>query len=175
MTAKKKPANVVALPTGGSARAQIEERLTELSREGALTRTAAAIRRGAAGLDHAQRSRNVPFSKKRREEFLAALGEGLTVASAAQYAGVSVRNVYIHRGLDARFAEQWEDALEASLGQIEERLMEIALYGEMNSMATVRAAEALLRRRERQRTIEKATQAEKPKVIIMYDDGLTPE
>lgn len=123
----------------------------------------------------------MPLTEERQEGFLLALAAGLSVSTAVALAGVSRRTLYEHRRRDEEFAEQWDDALELSLGQIEGRLETIAIQGEMGSIATVRAAEALLRARQRPlrtgRDSFRVKNAEGQTRIIIWDanDGLTPD
>lgn len=89
----------------------------------------------------------IPFTRRRQEEFLVALATGLSIADAAAAAGVGRRTVYRHRLTDRTFAESWTVALDCSVDAIEERLRRIVMGGRPDSMATVRAAEVLLRGR----------------------------
>jgi hypothetical protein len=163
----------------------LERRLHRLAAEGLLSDTETlgpAIKRAAAEMTHDEGTRAVPLSKQRRDGFLLALAAGLPVTAAAALAGVSRRTLYDYRRRDEEFAEQWDDALEASLGPIEARLERVAIEGDANSMATVRAAEALLRVRHRQyrpsegrSTSVRRNDKGKRVVILWKNDGLTPE
>lgn len=110
---------------------------------------AAGLRVAAERMAHDRRTAHVPLSRERREQFLAALAAGYPISVAAQIAGVAERTIYRIRGRDEAFAREWELALEASVDPIESRLAGIALTGAADSMATVRAAETLLRGRSR--------------------------
>ncbi len=157
----------------------LEQRLNELAATGLLMGSAAlgpAIRKAALEMAHDQATANVALCPERAEGFLLAVAAGLPVSAAAVLAGVSRRTLYYQRAHDPEFAEQWEDAREASLGQVESRMESIALQGEPGSMATVRAAEALVRIRQREpKARERATNAEPNRPLIIWeDDGLTP-
>jgi hypothetical protein len=160
----------------------LERRIKQLADSGFLTGHQAlgpSIQRAAAEIAHDQTTRSVPLTEERQNAFLLALAAGLSVSAAAALAGVARRTLYDHRENDSEFALQWENALEASIGNIEARLETIALQGDMNSMATVRAAEALLRARQRERprqSIVRTTNDRGQRVnVILVDDGLTPD
>ncbi|SEL39165.1 hypothetical protein SAMN04515666_103607 [Bosea lupini] len=55
-----------------------------------------------------------------RERFLAALGEGLSVAGAAKLAGIGRQTVYDWRKRDGEFAAAWDDAIETGTDNLED-------------------------------------------------------
>lgn len=57
--------------------------------------------------------------------------------------------LYRARHADPEFDKAWTEALEAGCSPVERRLQAIALDGDPGSMATVRAAEVLLKTRHR--------------------------
>lgn len=131
----------------------LEQRLQSMTASGLLSNDDQLpnnMRSFIAQIAHDQVTRRVPLTRQRRAAFLFALSSGLTVAAAAALAGVARRTLYDFRERDPEFGREWEDALEASLAPIEARLEEIALTGDKSCMATVRAAEALLRVRHPQ-------------------------
>lgn len=95
--------------------------------------------------------RLVPFSKDRKAAFVAAVAAGLNVHAACDVVGIATSTLYAQRNSDSEFARAWADALEASTAPIEERLANIAAIGAADSMATVRAAEVLLKHRDPRR------------------------
>ncbi len=60
-----------------------------------------------------------PFTPP-HERFLAALGEGLSVAGAAKLAGVGRQTVYDWRKRDGEFAAAWDDAIETGTDNLED-------------------------------------------------------
>jgi hypothetical protein len=157
----------------------LEARIRQLAASGFLTGAAGlneGIKRAAAEMAHDHSTRAVPLTEERQDAFLLALAAGLTVSAAAALAGVARRTLYDLRDRDAEFSSRWDNALEASIGPLEARLETIALQGEMGSMATVRAAEALLRARQREPRFSRGRSAE-PQVqrIVLIDDGLVPD
>lgn len=103
------------------------------------------LRAAADRMEWDRAHRGVALSAQRRDTALAALRAGLPVSAAARLAGVSERTLYRERDRDAEFERDWAVALEAGAEAIETRLESIALIGEPGAMATVRAAETLLR------------------------------
>ena len=93
------------------------------------------------------RRRAHAIDRKSKAVFIAAIAAGLHVRDAAEICDRSVAALYRHRHLDSGFAQEWDDAMEASTAPIEERLESIALLGDPTSMATVRAAEVTLKHR----------------------------
>jgi len=104
--------------------------------------------------------RNVPLSNERKAVFIAALQSGLLILDAAEVAGVAVSTLYRTRNIEPEFARMWDDANEASLQPIEQRLESIALTGDPSSMATVRAAEVTLKHRAARRYNQGGTRVE---------------
>ncbi|MEY4761790.1 MAG: hypothetical protein RLZZ200_1646 [Pseudomonadota bacterium] len=98
-----------------------------------------------AGFDLAKRG--VPASKERKALWCALLAAGVSVADTAALVGISRSTMYRQRYKDPAFAADWDAALEMSIDPIEQRLKDISLTGPVDSMATVRAAEILLKGR----------------------------
>lgn len=109
----------------------------------------ARIDAAAVSVTYGAGQRAVRATDDHKALFLLWLGTGLPIAVSAALTGVTADTMYRHRRQDKEFAEAWDDALEASLAPIEERMSEIAINGNPESMATVRAAELMLRRRSR--------------------------
>lgn len=107
------------------------------------------LRVTAARIERERALRRVPLTRESKHRFLEALSAGLAIDMAADVAGVASRTLYRERERDPAFAQEWQDALESSVSPIERRLESIALDGDPGSMATVRAAETLLRGRSR--------------------------
>ena len=95
----------------------------------------------------ARARKHVPLTKERREGFLEAIRCGVTTTRAADLVGVSRRAIYAALERDETFRRQYDDARDIAAEVIEARLEEIAMSGDRNSMATVRAAEVLLKGR----------------------------
>lgn len=110
---------------------------------GAQLLRVAADRIGRAGTP----SKKTPFTRERREAFLDALACGLTVTAAADLVGIKRTHVYHVIRTDERFAQAFHEARDLSVDFLEERLSDIALTGDPSSMATVRAAETVMRGR----------------------------
>ena len=110
---------------------------------------AGRLRAAAERMRHDARTLQVPISVERRELFLAGLRAGISVSKSCRAAGIAERTAYRERARNEVFAREWAEALEAAIEPLEERLEEIAYEGDMGSMATVRAAETLLRGRSR--------------------------
>ena len=89
--------------------------------------------------------RNRPISKAMKAQFLEFLALGLPVAMICNELGIARMTVYNHRNSDEAFAKAWHRALEVRSEPIVDRLHEIAEYGSADAMATVRAAEVLLK------------------------------
>lgn len=128
----------------------LETALTTIeSGDGAAAGVAGRLRAAAERMRHDARTLQVPISAERRELFLAGLRAGISVSRSCRAAGIAERTAYRERGRNEAFARDWADALEAAVEPLEDRLEEIAYEGDMGSMATVRAAETLLRGRSR--------------------------
>jgi hypothetical protein len=78
--------------------------------------------------------------------FLLSLSKSPNVAKAARAAGVSRRRAYQHREEDPQFAAAWDDAKEAGVDRVEERLYGIANGREPN----VHACLAILKAHRRE-------------------------
>lgn len=77
-----------------------------------------------------ERVREGGWTKKRRSQFLAALGETANVKLSAERAGVSKSLVYLRRRTDPEFADDWDAALRDGVRTLEMRLLERALHGD---------------------------------------------
>lgn len=87
----------------------------------------------------------MPLDDEARAHFLRLLAAGMPVFDICQVLQVSRTTVYWARNHDDEFAERWTLALEQRYTPVEDRLANIALKGSPDSMATVRAAEVLLK------------------------------
>lgn len=85
------------------------------------------------------------FTKKAEADFLGLFASGMPVHDACQMLQISSATLYLRRKLKPEFAELWEEARERRYLPVEDRLADIAMTGEPSSMATVRAAEVLLK------------------------------
>jgi hypothetical protein len=160
------------------------ERITEMARSQVATESheflEKVIRVAAEQMATDQRARGVAASKARCDAFILAVASGLPVITAASLAGVPRRTLYDLRERDEEFARRWDDALEQSLSNVETRLEEIALTGPATSMATVRAAEALLRIRYRPvapktKSVARFTRKDGDKTVILEWKSNTPQ
>ncbi len=70
-----------------------------------------------------------PHTDKRIARFLAALDEGLSVASAAKTAGINRSWLYRLRARDATFDAAWHDACEAGTDRLEDEARRRAVEG----------------------------------------------
>lgn len=114
---------------------------------GELAWMAARLRAAVERMRHDTRTVHVAMSAERRELFILGVRAGLSISRACKLAGIAERTVYRERGRNEAFAVEWAEALEGAIEPLEDRLEEIAYTGDMSSMATVRAAETLLRGR----------------------------
>lgn len=87
------------------------------------------------------------MSDDERAVFLVSLASGLPVDAASRMCGRAMGSLYALRRSDKAFRAEWDDALDASVAEIDERLRIIGMQGSMESMATVRALEVLRRGR----------------------------
>jgi hypothetical protein len=88
-----------------------------------------------------------PIRPEQRSLVVEGISSGLSLSAACDFVGVHSSTIYREIRRDREFAEAVETARELACDVAEERLEEIALDGPLDSMATVRAAEAVLRRR----------------------------
>jgi hypothetical protein len=89
------------------------------------------------------------LTRREKEEYLLLVSAGLSQAQACQLLGIWQQAVEQATRDDPSFRAALEGALEQRLEEVEERLRQIALYGDTRAMTTVRAAETLLRARYR--------------------------
>lgn len=122
---------VLSLPDGLEIAPDVAERLR-----------AAAVQIASLG----RRGRR-PLTKEARQAFLVGIAAGLDVDDAAEFCGRALSTLYQARNRDPEFARQWAEALEAGCAPVERRMRAIALTGNPESMATIRAAEVFLRTR----------------------------
>src|SRR5438874_2361619 len=72
-----------------------------------------------------------------QKKFIAALSKTPSVKHACQMAGIVRTTAYEWRRKDAEFAERWQQAIEASVDQVEARAFKLALEGEDNVAANL--------------------------------------
>ena len=87
------------------------------------------------------------FNKQRRKAFIELLAAGLTFSQSARTVGLTASYLHHLRRLDPAFDEACVSAIELGTDPVVERLTAIALHGDPGSMATVRAAETVLKGR----------------------------
>jgi hypothetical protein len=86
-----------------------------------------------------------PLHQQVAEALLDAIAEGYSISSACKVLGIRPNDVLRHAAQDEEFALALQIARDISAEPIEERLQDIALNGDPNSVTTVRAAEILLK------------------------------
>jgi len=74
------------------------------------------------------------FDSRSRATFLKALRTGISVAAAADQAGVARRTVYYRREKDADFASEWDAAIEDGTDRLEDEAFRRALEGTEKSI-----------------------------------------
>jgi hypothetical protein len=67
-----------------------------------------------------------------RGRFLRALRQTPSVKHACVAAGIDRATAYRHRQQDEAFAEQWVDAIQASVDELEHKAFQLALAGDSN-------------------------------------------
>lgn len=87
------------------------------------------------------------FDKRRRRLFIEYLAEGLSQSQAARQVGASNSYIWQLRKAQPEFDEACMAAIEIGTDPIVERFTAIALHGNPESMATVRAGEVVLKGR----------------------------
>lgn len=97
------------------------------------------------------RMRNQPITRARREMVLRLVAAGVSKSRACELAEVDPAAFSKEVKRNPELAEQLEEAFDASVERVEERLEEIALHGDPNKMPTVRAGEAVLQKSRRYR------------------------
>lgn len=68
-----------------------------------------------------------PQAEEWHPAFLASLAAGANVTQACRAAGISRKQAYVQKRLDAGFSEQWEEALEGAISMLEQIGWERAL------------------------------------------------
>jgi hypothetical protein len=89
--------------------------------------------------------RDRPMNRAIERNFLDLFASGVPEFQICQLLGISRGTIYQRRRRDPEFGQRWDEARESRYTPIEDRLAEIAETGDMGSMATVRAAEVLLK------------------------------
>lgn len=89
------------------------------------------------------------LDRKRRKIVVELLASGLTIAQAARQVGLSSYQVHAARRSSPEFDEACTIAIELGTDPIVERFQAIALHGNPESMATIRAGEVVLKGRNR--------------------------
>ena len=79
---------------------------------------------------HRQRRQSTALTKKKRRDFLQALADGMSVTSAAAYAGLSRRYMYEIKDMDPEFAAAWDDPIEQATDRQEDAIRRRAIEGE---------------------------------------------
>jgi hypothetical protein len=77
-------------------------------------------------------NRRHPTSTRWRARFLRALRETPSVKHACLAAGIDRATAYRHRIEDDEFAAKWEDAIQASVDDLEHKAFQMALAGDSN-------------------------------------------
>jgi len=121
------------------------ESMTPDTKPEALPEHAFEVERAAAELQTWSRFRPGPLSHEQAEALLDAIAEGMSISQACRALGIRPNEVLRHAAMDEEFALALHIARDLSAEPIEERLSDIALNGDPTSMATVRAAEILLK------------------------------
>lgn len=148
-------AGTVPVPTAAADEARFLASLPDAERElyhRLSSEEQARWRVAAERMARERRKRPTPLSTERREGFLAALAAGIPVKMAADMVGVSLSTLYRERARSERFRADWDAALEAGVGEIEEKLRRWTLAETPDGLPTVaqvRAAEVLLKQRSR--------------------------
>lgn len=96
-------------------------------------------------LTRLQASRQVKFDAPRREMYLELLAIGYSQSKAAGLVQVHPNSISYHRRHDAQFAGLEAEAIALGADDVLDRLREIAETGDPGSMATIRAAETVLK------------------------------
>lgn len=86
-----------------------------------------------------------PISKASKALFIQGLAAGVPITVISEKLEIGRIAFYRLRRADSEFAQAWDDALEIRAEPIIDRLADIAESGAADAMATVRAAEVLLR------------------------------
>lgn len=107
------------------------------------------IRAAAMRAARDRKRAGTPLSRQDREDFLSLLASGISIDDAAEVVDRNISVLYNARKALPEFDRAWADALEVGCSPVERRLQSIALDGDAGSMATVRAAEVLLKTRHR--------------------------
>lgn len=111
-------------------------------------KAAARLREALSQLTDTVALRAVRFDKVRQEVYLAAIAAGVPQhVAAVTVAGVSPSTPQWHARHDPEFKAALEEAWAIRSSKMEERLENIAMDGDPGSMATVRAAETVLKSR----------------------------
>lgn len=119
--------------------------LREADKADEVKRQAAKIRVALEQARHDAEHARFPLTKAAKADFLRLVAAGMPVFDIAVLLKVSRGTFYNHRNVDPDFAQAWERALEMRYTPIEDRLADIAVSGAPEAMATVRAAEVLLK------------------------------
>lgn len=71
----------------------------------------------------------IKLTRKKKDTFLKHLRTTANVTTAAKAAGVARITMYKHRKLDEKFGDQWEDAIQQAVDELEEECRRRALKG----------------------------------------------
>jgi hypothetical protein len=76
------------------------------------------------------RARSVISVRRWQQKFLRALSQTPSVKHACRAAGVSRQTAYVHRAADRAFAADWQDAISASVDELESVAFKKAAEGD---------------------------------------------
>jgi hypothetical protein len=99
-------------------------------REGGLAaEPEAAAKPARKSASKATTGKRSPWTKAKREKFLAALADTANVAAAARAVKLSHQSAYALRRKQPAFAKAWDAALDLALDELEATLLERAIHG----------------------------------------------
>lgn len=119
--------------------------LREEERQLEKARTQERIRVALEQAAHDREYALQPFDDEAQVHFLRLLASGMPVFDICRFLKVSRSTAYYVKRENPEFESKWLDALEMRVTPVEDRLRDIAEAGDPTSMATVRAAEVLLK------------------------------
>lgn len=77
------------------------------------------------------KAQGTALTKKKRRDFIEALAPGMSVTSAAKFAGFSRVYAYQVKDADPEFASAWDDAIEQATDLLEDAIRKRAIQGEL--------------------------------------------
>jgi len=150
------PDEIIALAKAEAAAADL---LAEATRKRREAEVAAEMHVALAIAANDRAHAKMPLTKRARADFITLLSAGVPVQEICSRLQLASRTLYDARHADPEFNRLWEDAIERRYLPIEDRLASIARSGDPSSMATVRAAEVLLKGSIRRYSQSPATNA----------------